>query len=207
MKVYKAADVINGEVMLCGNRPGDVASLLTKLEAVANPKADSAWTLEITVDQGPEARTLRLQLPAVLSESDSLDTPLFLGGHQLMFFRNRLFSAERPAKTEQEREEITLRVKKAVYEEEANLLNLRASVANLEAAIEYTRTGPKREIIPDDVKLLVWTRDGGTCIKCGAKKNLHFDHIIPVAKGGDNSEANIQILCQPCNLRKSDKIS
>jgi len=101
---------------------------------------------------------------------------------------------------------VTLRVKKAIYDEEAELSSLRAAVANLEAAIEFRRSGPQRDPIPEDVKLLVWARDGGQCVRCGSQQGLHFDHVIPVAKGGGNSEANIQILCQTCNLKKSDKI-
>jgi 5-methylcytosine-specific restriction endonuclease McrA len=77
----------------------------------------------------------------------------------------------------------------------------------MEAAIAFQQSGPKREVIPDDVKLLVWSRDGGACTRCGAKQQLHFDHVIPVAKGGSNVPVNIQLLCQPCNLRKSDKIA
>jgi len=53
------------------------------------------------------------------------------------------------------------------------------AVANLEAAIEYSKSGPKREANPEGVKLVVWTRDGGACVRCGSKQNLHFDHIIP----------------------------
>ena len=111
------------------------------------------------------------------------------------------------AKNATEREEIVLRVKKPVYDEQADLASLRAAVANLEAAIEYSKSGPKREAIPEGVKLVVWTRDGGACVRCGSKQNLHFDHIIPLAKGGGNSEATIQILCQTCNLKRADKIS
>jgi hypothetical protein len=65
----------------------------------------------------------------------------------------------------------------------------------LEAAIEFQKSGRKRDPIPEDVKLIVWARDGGACTRCGSKQDLHFDHIIPFAKGGGNSEANIQILC------------
>lgn len=83
---------------------------------------------------------------------------------------------------------------------------MRAAVANLEAANEFQRSGPKRDPIPDHVKLVVWARDGGACVHCGSRQELHFDHVIPVAKGGGNSVENIQILCQACNLRKSDKI-
>jgi hypothetical protein len=113
---------------------------------------------------------------------------------------------ERPPQNAVEREEVVLRVKKIVYEEDAELSSLRTAVANLEAAIEFQKLGPKREPIPEDVKIVVWARDGGACTRCGSKQELHFDHIIPVVKGGGNSEANIQILCQSCNLRKSDKI-
>jgi len=119
---------------------------------------------------------------------------------------DKLFKPERIPRSDAEREEIILRTKKIVYDEKADLVSLKASVSNLEAAIEYTKAGPKRDPISEDVKMLVWVRDGGACVRCGSKEKLHFDHIIPVDKGGSNDEANIQILCQTCNLKKSDKI-
>jgi 5-methylcytosine-specific restriction endonuclease McrA len=61
----------------------------------------------------------------------------------------------------------------------------------------------RRAGIPDDVKMLVWNRDGGACRACGSTTELQFDHVIPVAHGGGGNEANIQILCGPCNRRKS----
>lgn len=67
--------------------------------------------------------------------------------------------------------------------------------------VEQTR------IIPTAVKLEVWRRDEGKCRMCGAKDNLHFDHIIPYSKGGTSTDAkNIQLLCVRHNLAKSDKI-
>lgn len=33
----------------------------------------------------------------------------------------------------------------------------------------------------------------------------HFDHIFPYSKGGKSTEANCQILCVECNLKKNDK--
>lgn len=64
-----------------------------------------------------------------------------------------------------------------------------------------------RRIIPTQVKLEVWNRDGGKCVKCGATRNLHFDHIIPWSKGGSSNTAdNIQLLCGKHNLAKHDKI-
>ena len=62
-------------------------------------------------------------------------------------------------------------------------------------------------MIPPEVKLEVWKRDKGKCVKCGSTDNLHFDHIIPFSKGGSSLVAeNIQILCARHNISKRDKI-
>lgn len=63
-----------------------------------------------------------------------------------------------------------------------------------------------REPIPQGVRQVVWRRDGGCCVQCGAEVNLHFDHIIPVAKGGATTVENLQILCASCNLSKGARI-
>jgi hypothetical protein len=172
---------------------------------------DSAWKMELVIGKGIGERRIDIDLPPILRRSYSGAAPIFLPEDRpdtpLVYFRDRLFMSERPAQSHSERTEVVLRVKKAVYDEEAELSSLRAAVANLEAAIEFQKSGPKRDPSPEDVKLLVWARDGGRCVRCGSKQELHFDHIIPVAKGGGNSDANIQILCQPCNLKKSDRIA
>jgi len=64
----------------------------------------------------------------------------------------------------------------------------------------------ERELIPEEVRFTVWRRDEGKCVQCGSKKNLEFDHIIPISKGGSSTERNIQLLCAKCNREKSDKI-
>ena len=61
----------------------------------------------------------------------------------------------------------------------------------------------RRDVIPDDVKQMVWMRDGGRCRQCGAQAELQYDHIIPVAMGGGSGPENLQILCGPWNRRKS----
>lgn len=60
--------------------------------------------------------------------------------------------------------------------------------------------------ISTEVKNAVWQRDHGRCVICGSNRHLHWDHDIPFSKGGSNTVDNIRILCQKCNLRKSDKI-
>ena len=65
---------------------------------------------------------------------------------------------------------------------------------------------PKRHV-PAQVKIAVWRRDRGKCAQCDSRENLEYDHIIPVSKGGSNTERNIQLLCEKCNREKSAKIA
>ncbi len=60
--------------------------------------------------------------------------------------------------------------------------------------------------VSSEVKIAVWRRDGGKCVECGSKEKLEYDHIIPIAKGGSNTERNIQLLCEKCNRKKADGI-
>ena len=64
----------------------------------------------------------------------------------------------------------------------------------------------KCEPIPEEIKLFVWQRDQGKCIQCGSNKKLEFDHIIPFAMGGSNTERNLQLLCENCNRKKGKNI-
>ncbi|WP_145235528.1 HNH endonuclease [Urbifossiella limnaea] len=70
--------------------------------------------------------------------------------------------------------------------------------------LPYEQTS--RTPIPEAVRSEVWRRDKGCCVQCGTKQNLQFDHIIPVSQGGATTVANLQLLCQPCNGAKSNKI-
>jgi len=65
----------------------------------------------------------------------------------------------------------------------------------------------ERQPVSDEVKMFVWQRDGGKCIKCGSKENLEYDHIIPFSRGGSNTARNIQIMCEKCNREKRDNIA
>ena len=66
---------------------------------------------------------------------------------------------------------------------------------------------PHDRLIPSAVKLEVWKRDQGRCVKCGSANNLHFDHVLPYSKGGSSLVAqNVQILCARHNLEKHDRV-
>lgn len=54
----------------------------------------------------------------------------------------------------------------------------------------------------------VLMRDEARCRLCGASPRdgakLHVDHVVPWSKGGETVLANLQILCEQCNIGKSD---
>lgn len=49
----------------------------------------------------------------------------------------------------------------------------------------------------------VLKKQRGKCAYCQIKlKKYHVDHIMPLALGGSNGKANIQITCPDCNVKK-----
>jgi len=55
----------------------------------------------------------------------------------------------------------------------------------------------------------IWERDKGICYLCGnaiPRDHLHFDHVIPLSKGGAHSMENIRPTHATCNIRKKDRI-
>jgi 5-methylcytosine-specific restriction enzyme A len=70
-------------------------------------------------------------------------------------------------------------------------------------------TKTSRIPIPQEVRQYILERNNFRCQGCDAsdpKLALQIDHIIPLAKGGTNDLSNLQVLCQPCNSQKSDRI-
>ena len=48
---------------------------------------------------------------------------------------------------------------------------------------------------------------GMPCVICGSDFNTCIDHKTPIARGGTNEVSNLQILCEPCNLRKGARLT
>lgn len=70
----------------------------------------------------------------------------------------------------------------------------------------------QRALMTKKLREFIKTRDNYTCCTCGNSTHvepnllLEIDHIIPVSKGGQTEEANLQTLCWKCNRAKSNKI-
>jgi hypothetical protein len=102
------------------------------------------------------------------------------------------------------KEELVLLIKRHVLRRYRDYEKMKREVEILENLENLNDAS--REPIPETVRIFVWQRDGGKCVKCGKRELLEFDHIIPIAKGGSNTERNIQLLCEPCNRSKGATI-
>ncbi|HEV3319205.1 MAG TPA: HNH endonuclease signature motif containing protein [Solirubrobacteraceae bacterium] len=89
-----------------------------------------------------------------------------------------------------------------LYADDPQYPDRRGLRASVEAAAPRTSRAP----IPEEVRHAVWRRDQGRCVTCGSQEKLEFDHIIPVSRGGANTERNLQLLCESCNRSKSATI-
>ena len=55
----------------------------------------------------------------------------------------------------------------------------------------------------------VLKRDNYCCVQCGSRPPdivLEIDHIVPLARGGNDSLDNLQTLCNRCNQGKNDRL-
>ena len=63
--------------------------------------------------------------------------------------------------------------------------------------------------IPREIMFQVVRRDDYTCQLCLKRvedRDVHFDHIIPISKGGSTETHNLRLLCSRCNRTKSDSV-
>ena len=51
----------------------------------------------------------------------------------------------------------------------------------------------------------LFLRDEFCCQYCGVNGELTFDHVVPRARGGVTSWANVVAACSPCTLRKGSR--
>jgi len=69
-----------------------------------------------------------------------------------------------------------------------------------------SRYGKNPRYISRAIRYEVWNRDQGKCRICDSQWYLNFDHIKPVALGGQSTFENIRLLCSPCNQRQAIKV-
>jgi 5-methylcytosine-specific restriction endonuclease McrA len=94
-------------------------------------------------------------------------------------------------------------------------------IAKIERRKAGTGTRPSRRQtastrkrhIPADVRSAVWERDGRQCtfvsadgVRCGSRKLLEFDHLDPVARGGEATVDGIRLRCRAHNQYEAERV-
>jgi 5-methylcytosine-specific restriction endonuclease McrA len=81
--------------------------------------------------------------------------------------------------------------------------------ANPDKVREFSqrRAGRKLDKLPYGTLPKLREAQGDKCAICATRLHGkgHLDHVVPLAKGGKHLPGNLQFLCAPCNLHKSDK--
>jgi len=115
------------------------------------------------------------------------------------FYKRNVYKFDRPRYSD---DEMIYQIMESEDRERRNFERLKHkfSLTNEEDA------RPKRERVPEEVRVAVWRRDEGKCVKCGSRERLEYDHIIPVSKGGSDTVRNLELLCERCNREKRDHI-
>jgi 5-methylcytosine-specific restriction endonuclease McrA len=71
--------------------------------------------------------------------------------------------------------------------------------------LSQPRGTTKRRRHTKTVRDAVYKRDGGRCVECRVTRDLQYDHIIPLSRGGNDSIENTQLLCARCNMKKGNR--
>lgn len=142
--------------------------------------------LSVTDPEGSEIANESESIPAEIDDDDR--------GRIWWLYKGAVYST----KEDLEPDEVL-----ALIDEKANKKRIAIARAKAVAAMAESldRKG-ERQPIPREIKVAVWQRDQGRCVECGSKVELEFDHIVPLALGGSNTERNIQLLCANCNRAK-----
>jgi 5-methylcytosine-specific restriction endonuclease McrA len=73
--------------------------------------------------------------------------------------------------------------------------------------LRFVRIRQSKDYVPF-TRANIYARDGHTCQYCGEEfdsEALSFDHVVPVAQGGQRTWENIVSACVACNSRKDNR--
>ena len=91
------------------------------------------------------------------------------------------------------------------------VLDLAVAVLEQKKFAKCARSRPRRSsangrYVPAEIRRTVWQRDGGQCTfvsdkgkRCEARSRLEFDHVDPVARGGQTTSDRMQLRCRAHN--------
>lgn len=122
---------------------------------------------------------------------------------RLVLLRGSVFFANRAPLNKDEEEILFLLAEHRLNERAIELQRLRRRVER-QRRILVPGTGTtqgQRRALSDELVRVILERDQ-VCQECGSDEDLQLDHVIPVSRGGNDSEDNLRVLCGTCNRRR-----
>ena len=95
----------------------------------------------------------------------------------------------------------------AVHDREIRGVTVRLQMPSVMRLLRHVRVKRAFSEVPFS-RANVYARDGHRCQYCQrrfAPGSLTFDHVLPVARGGQKAWDNIVTCCIPCNRKKGDR--
>jgi 5-methylcytosine-specific restriction endonuclease McrA len=89
----------------------------------------------------------------------------------------------------------------AHYDREVHSPSIALKLPSVIALRDYVRPNE----YPAFTRFNLFLRDRFSCVYCGSRRELTFDHVIPRAHGGRTTWENVATACAPCNLRKGGR--
>ena len=89
----------------------------------------------------------------------------------------------------------------AHYDREVHSPSIALKLPSVIALRDYVRPNE----YPAFTRFNLFLRDRFSCVYCGSRRELTFDHVIPRAQGGRTTWENVATACAPCNLRKGGR--
>src|SRR4051795_8586412 len=89
----------------------------------------------------------------------------------------------------------------AHYDREVHSPSIALKLPSVIALRDYVRPNE----YPAFTRFNLFLRDRFSCVYCGSRRELTFDHVVPRAQGGRTTWENVATACAPCNLRKGGR--
>jgi 5-methylcytosine-specific restriction endonuclease McrA len=86
-----------------------------------------------------------------------------------------------------------------------------AASARTRPSKRCSRENPRQ--VPAAIRRVVWQRDGGRCTfvsdkghRCESRTRLEYDHVDPIARGGQTTAGNLRLRCRPHNQFEAERV-
>ena len=95
----------------------------------------------------------------------------------------------------------------AVHDREIRAVSVSFKLPSVIRLLRFVKIKRRFDYVPFS-RANIYARDNHTCQYCNESlptAELTFDHVVPVARGGQKGWDNIVTCCIPCNRRKGDR--